>query len=139
MNKYQFFLLSIALISFPASAQEGSAIRKECSGKGSHVEMRACLKTKADESANELRKAEDEMRKTLAKWDQEPGYIRRSTTEFEASVQQFGHYRTHQCEFVASLAAGGNSQGDLRLSCIDELNEKRIAQIRQDESFVSGK
>ena len=129
-------LIVAAFMSISASAQEGAATRTECSGKESHVEMRACLQIKADTSARELRNAENEMRKLLATWDQEPSYIKQSTSEFESSVKQFSRFRAQQCGFIASLAAGGNSQSDLRLSCIYELNTKRIAQIQQARTLL---
>lgn len=125
------YFLAAFFGSFPASAQEGVAARTECSGKSSHVEMRACLQEQADASARELRKVEDKMHKSLGAWDQESEYIKRSTSEFDSSVKQFNRFRTQQCEFIASLAAGGNGQDDLRLSCIYELNEKRIIEIQQ--------
>ena len=128
-------ILATAFVSVSASAQEGNAARAECSGKGSHVEVRACLQTNADASARKLRDAEDKMRRSLAAWDQEPEYIKQSTTAFESSVRQFSRFRAQHCEFIASLAAGGNGQSDLRLSCIYELNEKRIAQIQQAQAF----
>lgn len=128
---FPLFFLAAVFVSLPASAQEDNAARSECSGKESHVEMRACLQAQADASARELRKVEDKMRKSLEEWDQEPEYIKRSTSEFNSSVKQFSRFRTEQCEFIASLAAGGNGQDDLRLSCIYELNEKRIFEIQQ--------
>ena len=111
-------------------------MRIECSSKGSHVEMRACLQTKANDSLNELRKAEDDMRKALAGWNQDTEDIRQSISRFDTSVKQFNLFRKLQCEFIASLAAGGNGQGDLRLSCIYELNENRITQIEQTKALL---
>ena len=124
------FLL-VACVSIFASAQEIPPARQECSIGRSHIEMRACLQVKVQRSDNELRKVEANMRKSLAAWDQEPVYIKRSTSTFASSVKQFNLFRTQQCEFIASLAAGGNGQGDLRPSCVVDLNEKRIAQIKQ--------
>lgn len=128
---FPLFFLTALFVNLPSSAQEGTAARTECSGKESHVEMRACLQVQADTSSRELRDVEDKMRKSLRAWDQEPECIKRSTSEFDSSVKQFNRFRTQQCEFIASLAAGGNGQGDLRLSCIYELNEKRIIEIQQ--------
>lgn len=123
--------LILASVSMFTSAQEASPARQECSIERSHVEMRACLQVKAQTSANELGNVEANMRKSLAAWDQDPVYIKRSTSIFDSSAKQFTLFRTQQCEFIASLAAGGNGQGDLRLSCVSDLNEKRIAQIKQ--------
>ena len=129
-------LFLAACVSASASAQEAAAARQECSDGRSHVEMRACLQAKAQTSAGELRKAEDEMRRSLMAWREEPIHVKRSLSEFEASLKQFSRYRQQHCELVASLAAGGNGQGDLRLSCIYELNAKRMAQLQQVRNLV---
>ena len=129
-------LLLVALAAMPVSAQEAAAVRQECSAGRSHVEMRACLQGRAQESDGELRKTEDELRKALKAWREEPAHVKRSLLEFEASLRQFSRYRQQQCELVASLSAGGNSQDDLRLSCVYELNAKRVLQIRQVQAFV---
>ena len=123
-------LMSSALCA-DARAQDGAAIRKECNPGQSHPEVRACLQAKAEVSAHELRRVEDQLRESLAAWDQEAEYIQRSKTSFEKSVAEFARYRDRQCEFRSSLAAGGNSQGDLRLSCIYELNTERAIQVQQ--------
>lgn len=133
---YATLLLVTALMSIPASAQEAAVARQECSSARSHVEMRACIRAKMEESARELRKAEDEMRKALRAWREEPRFIQSSAAKFEDSIKEFHRYRQAQCELSASLAAGGNSQDDLRLSCISEVNSKRVAQIKQDRAFV---
>ncbi len=123
-------------MSGSALAQEAAAVRAACGADRSHVEMRACLEAKADASSRELRSAQNEMRKLLAAADQEPTHIKRSISEFNSSVKQFSRFRTQQCEFIASLAAGGNGQDDLRLSCLYELNGQRIAQIKQVRELV---
>lgn len=133
---YGTLLLITALISFPASAQEAAAVRQECSSGRSHVEMRYCIRAKMEESTRELRRAEDEMRKSLKAWREEPGFVQSSAAKFEDSIKEFHSYRQAQCELSASLAAGGNSQDDFRLSCIYELNSKRVIQINQDRAFV---
>ena len=123
--------LAVAAASIDSSAQEAAAVRQLCSAGKSHAEVRACLHAKAELSARELRQAEDEMRKAIASWDQEPTDVRKSKAAFESSASEFVRHRQRHCEFAASLAAGGNSQGDLRLSCVYELNGKRIIEIRQ--------
>jgi hypothetical protein len=129
-------LLIALCASVPASAQEAAAARQECSVGRAHSEMRACLQAKVETSIRELGNAEAEMRNALKTWREEVVFAKRSASEFDASVKQFSHYRQQQCNFVASLAAGGNGQGDLRLSCIYEANAKRIVQIRQLQALV---
>ena len=125
-----------SVLSAAAQAQEGAAIRQQCGSGQSHPEIRLCIQTKAEASARELRQIEDEMRKSLTTWDQEAEYIRRSKISFDKSVTEFARHRVRHCEFLSSLAAGGNSQGDLRLSCVYELNTKRILQIQQAKSAL---
>ncbi len=76
------------------------------------------------------------MRKLLAAADQEPTYIKRSISEFNSSAKRFNRFRAQQCEFIASLAFGGNGQNDLRLSCLYEMNGQRIAQIKQARELL---
>ena len=124
-------LLASSALSVGSRAQDGAAIRKECNLGQSHPEVRARLLAKAEASAHELRRVEDQLRESLTAWDQEAGYIQRSKTSFERSVADFARYRMRQCEFRSSLAAGGNSQGDLRLLCIYELNTERAIQVQR--------
>lgn len=125
------------LMASVAHAQDAADARLECSVDGrSHPEIRACLKSKADSSLNELHQIEDAMRKALMAWDQDQEVVKRSTNNFESSVKEFVQYRDQQCEFIASLAAGGNSQGDLRYSCGYEMNQKRIDEVKQAINFI---
>jgi uncharacterized protein YecT (DUF1311 family) len=119
-----------------AFAQDSAEGRTECSTKPSHPEMRACLQSKVKASSNELRQAENEMRKALKASDQEPADIKRSNIKFNSSIKQFIRFRRQHCEFIASLSFGGNGQGDLRMSCIFELNAKRIIQIQQASTLL---
>ena len=136
MARFALGLFVATIPATPSLAQDAAAAREECSAGGSHVEMRSCLLAKEDASASELRNAKEQMRKALRAWDQEPVYRKRSASEFDASVKQFGRYRQQQCELVASLAAGGNSQQDLRLSCLYEMNTKRTQQVQRIRSLV---
>lgn len=64
-------------------------------------------------------------------WDEEPNYRRRSRQRFLNSIQTFRRYRTTQCGFLHSLAAGGNGATDMMLSCSIELSNQRIAQLAE--------
>jgi len=135
MQAARVALLVVMFASASTSAQEAAA-RQECSSGRAHSEMRACLQARAEASTRELRKVEAEMRIALKAWREEAAFAKRSASEFEASVKQFSRYQHQQCELVASLAAGGNGQDDLRLSCIYELNVKRMVQIQQAQALV---
>ena len=127
-----FFLLSAA----SALAQSSAPGEKQCFRKPSHVEARACLEEQAKQSAMSVKQAESNVRSSLAKWDQEPSYKSRSTSELEAASLQFVRFRDSQCAFHASMAAGGNGAGDRRLLCEIELNNRHIADLQRIHRFL---
>jgi hypothetical protein len=89
------------------------------------------LALQASESLNELNRVEAQLLHQLSSWKQEPNFVALSREKFEGSVSEFQRYRERHCEYFSSLAAGGNSQGDLQLSCVTALNAKRIVEIRE--------
>jgi uncharacterized protein YecT (DUF1311 family) len=131
---FRALIVAVAIAS-PAGAASALQSLEECSAKSSHVEMRACLEGIADASARELRKAEQAVRKSLASWDEDANYVKASRAAFDASVKEFVSFRKRHCDFMGSLAAGGNGQGDLRLSCRYELNSKRVLELQQVLNF----
>ncbi len=126
----RIFLLPFLFAAASASAQSGAAAGKQCYEQPSHAAARACLEKQARQSALSVTRAEALVRSSLEKWDQEPAIRSRSLSAFETSVSQFIHYRETQCEFHASLAAGGNAAGDRRLLCEIELNNRRAAELQ---------
>jgi len=102
---------------------------EQCYQLTSHVEIRTCLETNAKESALADSQVEISLRSALTQWNEEDQYKTRSITKFDAAISQFQHYRKSQCEFQASLAAGGNAASDRGLRCQIDLNEKRIAEL----------
>ena len=134
MNKFLYCVLIATITSCNAWAgivQDERTAREECSAY-SQAGMRKCLEKKANASAAELGKAEDKVRKSLAKWVEDTKYIDLAKSKLETSSKEFARYRETHCAFNASLggSAIGNALEIRRLACVFELNSRRTEQIR---------
>lgn len=128
---YRRTLLLVGVLwSALATAQPDRFASDQCYKLQSHADVRVCLETQSNESAAGVAQAEDDFRSALARWDQELEYRARTRSNFDAAVLSFKSYREAQCEFQASLAAGGNAAGDQRLLCNIQLNGQRMAQVK---------
>jgi uncharacterized protein YecT (DUF1311 family) len=126
------------LLAPTVEAQDALEARQECfAGNKSHPEARACLQSKAELSRIELHHAEEEMLKTLSTWNEDSDYKKRSIAYFDSSIKEFIGFRAQHCKFIASLAAGGNSAEDIRLSCFVELNQIRVNEILQTHALLN--
>jgi hypothetical protein len=113
-----------------------AADTSDCAALSSHAESRACLSKKAYASSVALQDAEEELAKAITHWDEDPYWKSKSANALRTSNQDFYRYRESYCDFSASLAAGGNGAGDMRLECIMELNRQRLDMLRaQEEAF----
>jgi len=122
-------LLSFACIA--AVVQACAAVpAEECGRKPSHVEERACYLELARSSGAELDRVQRELAGQVERWDQEADDRQRTKSLLLASFERFKAFRAAQCEAEASLAAGGNGAGDMRLSCVARLNRSRITGLR---------
>lgn len=119
--------LAVVLHYTMASAADVSS--EPCSQPSSHVEQRSCLESLLRETDARLVHAEQTTVAKLAAWDEEKEYRSKSQKALLASNSVFRVYRASQCDFVWSLAAGGNGASDMRLSCAIELTENRIRQL----------
>lgn len=108
------------------------ALREEC-GAFSQAGMRDCLAKKVENSQKALRQAEENVARTLSKWDEERNYVSQARAKLTASNEGFAKYRDFQCAFSSSLGGGaiGNAIDMRRLACIAELNDRRAAQLRE--------
>jgi len=111
------------------NVQAAHAQADQCSKASTHVEERKCLEALASEADNRLAQAEKNAIGMIAEWDEEPAYRSQAKKALEASNLAFRKYRTSQCGFAWSLAAGGNGATDMRLSCAIELTENRVRLI----------
>lgn len=130
MKTHAFLAVALAFLAAgPAVAQRDADADRLCE-PGSHVEQRACLAVEAHKSELRLAKAETDARSALVTVDQNEPERDHAVHQFDRSVPQFRRYRATQCDFIASLAYGGNGQGDLRLLCQIDLNNARIRYLR---------
>jgi len=125
MNTHFVAVVLAFLAVGPAVAQRDADADRLCE-PGSHAEQRACLVAEADKSEKRLAQEESAARIALLKMNENEPERTRAVEEFDRSVLEFRRFRSAQCEFVASLAYGGNGQGDRRLLCQIDLNNARI-------------
>lgn len=88
-----------------------------CEVPTDHVEQRQCLERKVAQLAQEVQSAQELVRARIDAWDEEPYYKSKSLALFNEAASQFQAYQASQCEFEASVAAGGNGAGDMKLDC----------------------
>lgn len=119
--------LTLSLQYLIAMAAEIS--HRPCADASSHVEQRSCLEALYQKTDASLIQVEKSYIEKLANWDGEQHYRLRSRKAFKDSISAFRAYRSSQCEYFWSLAAGGNGATDMRLSCAIELTESRIKQL----------
>ena len=122
MNRHSF--LAVALVA--PVAQGGN----DCAGTPSHSEQRACLGKLAATTAAEVALVQSDVSKRIAHLDEEAKVKDNMLRLFRAATEQFRRYRTTQCEFEASSAAGGNDAGDLRWQCAVRLNREYLARLK---------
>jgi|SRR5579863_1083600 len=128
--------LALSLPSLTYAAPHGAVqtekdLYEEC-GAYSQEGMRDCLAIKAAESQVVLKKTEETIGASLAKWDEDNKYVSLAKARLIASNKAFPKYREAQCEFSASLSGGGagNAHEMGRLACVTELNSRRAEQLR---------
>ncbi len=108
---------------------------QKCSDANSYVEQRSCLEALFKKVDSNLAKYERDVILKLSAWDEEPEYRSESKRRFTASISEFGKYRASQCDFILSLAAGGNRATDMKLDCAINLTKNRVEQL---EEFTRG-
>jgi hypothetical protein len=132
-----FVMLVLAGTSVSAFAQRSSSAEDSCSRAADHVGYRTCLEALAKASLNSLALEETSTRNFLSKADETPEDIARALAAFETALQDYLHYRQTQCDYVASLAFGGNGAGDRRLLCQIELDRRRTANLKSERLLGS--
>jgi uncharacterized protein YecT (DUF1311 family) len=108
-----------------ASAPMGQALIQECWQGHSHVEMSACLATKAAAARSTLAGAEQGVSEALAKQGK-PAWA----ALYKSTAQSFQQYRTQQCRLQAALASAGNGATDIRTACEATLDTLRSEQLK---------
>lgn len=118
-----------------ASANAKDVELRKCEKLYSHVEQRECLASLAGKVDSRLKLAEKRAIVKIDGWDEDDDYKSESKKLFLASTEAFEAYRTAQCGFIHSLAAGGNGATDMSLTCVVELSRQRIIQI---DEYLTG-
>ena len=113
-------------------AQRNARAEQICLKLDSHAAARDCLSAEATQSRVALSTEEASVHSFLVKTDEDEKGRMLAVRAFDKSVAQFQLYRTKQCEFIASLAYGGNGQGDRRYLCEIELNEARVKYLENE-------
>jgi uncharacterized protein YecT (DUF1311 family) len=116
--------------SLTASAQRSGWAEESCARAASHVELRRCLELWEVASRNSLTVEEKHSRAYLSKADQTPDEISRALAAFDAASMAFRDYRKKECDYLASLAFGGNGAEDRRLLCKIELDRRRTSNLK---------
>jgi uncharacterized protein YecT (DUF1311 family) len=130
--RYLWALLLAGLFCAPCLAQRNAGADERCSRLPSHVEVRDCLESAARQSGQDLERAQRELSARLQQWQQEPEYKRASTEALRRATERFEQFRDAQCEYVASLSAGGNSASDRRYLCLVELNVQMTRHLESE-------
>ena len=128
-------LVTVVALSLAAPpAEVRAAVRpaavQECERAPDHAHERVCWEQLARTTTADVARTEQQLLRRLERWDQDPPYRQRARTLLLASFRQFASYRAAECDAEASVAAGGNAAGDLRLSCVVRLNRARVADLR---------
>lgn len=119
------------LVTLLCSAFAGPAYATTgCGREKDHVSYRECLEKKASHSRVELEHALALLAKRIDTWDEELEYRQRARAHLKQSFGLFQRFRESQCGFEASLAAGGNGAGDMRLHCEANLNNQFAKSLR---------
>jgi predicted outer membrane protein len=74
-------------------------------------------------------------RQRISSSDEDASMKQRALEALQASADSFRRYRSKQCEFEASTAAGGNSAGDLRALCGIALDNAYIEHMKSVHGF----
>jgi len=125
-------LVLLLVAAMPLSAQRSAESERICYALDSHDSQRECLSSRAAQSETRLEAEEAFARSALLHADEDEADRARAVQALDKSAGEYRRYRKEQCEFVASLAFGGNAQEDRRLLCEIELNESRIRQLQAE-------
>ncbi|MFI4940273.1 MAG: lysozyme inhibitor LprI family protein [Burkholderiales bacterium] len=118
-------IILITIIALCADASAACA----WTGNVAHAEYRACLEAASKGSFAKIEAAEAWLRKRIADSDDKSEFKKSSLTLLQESASAYRQYRSSQCNFEASTAAGGNGAGDLRLICQGELDKNYLVRL----------
>lgn len=108
-----------------------------CGDAPDHASERACWIKAVKDSSARVHAAQELQRRRIEQWDQDPPYRARTLALFNAAADGFARFRQTQCEYEASVAAGGNGAGDMRLRCRIALDNAYIKSIQAQAAWWS--
>lgn len=124
------FIASALLLPTLAVAQRSAQAEAICLGQLGHASARSCLIARATQSDARLEEAERVLRQVIGAWGEDEDYKRAALAAQKRAHAEFLRSRAAQCEFQATLAAGGNGANDRRLLCRIELNDRRVSEVQ---------
>ena len=130
----RIFIIAAAfsMILYSTTAFSSDEINK-CASSVDHATMRKCLEDSAKRANDELMSIEKKLIVSLKGWDQDEIWQDKAIRRLNAAANAFRAYQKQQCEFEASVAAGGNAAGDLRAECIYRLAKDRSKLLLEQE------
>ena len=130
-----FMIAIVSVLLLSAAAFSADEIDK-CASAVDHFSQRQCLELTALLANNEMMKAENKVLGALQRWDQDHYWRDKALERFKHAATAFRDYREQLCNFEASIAAGGNAAGDLRLECIYRLAKERAKLLLEQEKNI---
>ena len=127
-----FFVFLTVLAPAGNAATTADVAVKKCAIADSHAGQRECLIALAASVEVYLKTAEKAALQRIDKWDEDENYRTTAKVLFMKSIEAFSRYKEIQCDFLRTLAAGGNGAGDMQLECVVGLIKQRITQIESD-------
>ena len=101
----------------------------------SHSDYRACLEREVVQSNAQVDAEVEIARHRISSADEDTPPKQQALEALRVAYDSFKRYRTHQCEYEASTAAGGNSAGDLRALCEIALDKAYIEHMKSVHGF----
>ena len=100
-----------------------------CSDSVDQMEYRVCIAKKAEESSQKVKDKQRELLEKIQNWDQEPRYKNEAISLLYSAMSSFESFKTQQCNYEASAAAGSNGGGTIGAQCWIRLNQDYLESI----------
>lgn len=81
--------------------------------------------------------AQQLLRQRIGRWSEDPPERTRTRALFDDAANGFARFRQAQCDYEASVAAGGNGAGDMRLRCEIDLDEAYLKSIQSQSAWFA--
>ena len=132
----RIFVMTILLLCSTTAQSQRNTEAEACFDVGGNADARTCLEAHFKKSEKALLVAESKAISEIKAWDESESVRSHSSASLEVSLKAFRSYRTKQCAFIASLAAGGTGTSHRRLLCEIELNKKQIDYLQEVKNSI---